>query len=234
MRNLCGGFPYHEAMPISHVCTGCGVDLAHLSSEPEPHYGLRVIVCPKCRSASVRTREPLIAGWRSARRLAAAGTLALLHIGVLGLLSVAFTGFAYAQSARWIDPSAKRLVNDPDAPLLTILAAIASLAGLWLGLTVTHRSVLARVGIWLGVLAIPISISAVIVKVTWPSRPTLTLSVEDHPIFLLGGFAIATGSGVLVALAELPAWMGRFLGRTATTALFKWRRGRARRRRSGQ
>lgn len=234
MRNLRVTFLYHDLMPISHVCTGCGTDLAQLRAEPDPRYGLRVVVCPRCQSATVRTREPMIAGWRHARRFVAAGVLALTHLALLPVLSVAFTGFAYAQSARWIDPTAKRLVNDPDAPLMLILMAFALLAGLWLGLTVTHRSVLARVGVWYGMLAMPILIVAMLAVRSRPDRPYIPGAVEAQPMFVVYGLAIAAGSGVVVALAEIPAWMGRLLGRMAGSVLFRWRRNAVRRRRSGQ
>jgi hypothetical protein len=233
MRNLTAGFLYHPAMPISHVCTGCGVDLADRRARPEPHYGLWVVVCPGCRVAAVRTRGPLITGYRFARRCLAAGTLAFLHVVVLGVLSLAFNVVALAQAARWIDPSVRRLTTDPDAPLLTILIVTASLAGLWLGLTVIHRSVLARVGLWLGILAVPLSIISLMVLLTRPLRETTAASVEDHPMFLVSAYAVAAGSAFIVVLAEAPASVGRFLARTMRSSLFRWRRERVRRRRSG-
>jgi hypothetical protein len=131
-------------------------------------------------------------------------------------------------------PGVARFVRDPDAPILTILVVIAALAGLWLGLTATHRSVLARVGIWTSLLGSLALIVTAMVVLTRPWRTASPAVVEDHPMFLVGGFALAVGSGLIVALAEFPAWIGRFLGRTTGSALFRWRRERARRRRSGQ
>lgn len=56
-------------MPISHTCPSCCNELGHLRAVPDPHYGLGVIVCPRCDHACVRTRHPDRVYWQYIRRL---------------------------------------------------------------------------------------------------------------------------------------------------------------------
>ena len=81
-------------MGISHVCMSCSFDMARVRARLEPHYGLPLVVCPDCGSATVRHKPR---PWRSTRRigvslLALAGQLALLAacLGLVIAVCVAF------------------------------------------------------------------------------------------------------------------------------------------------
>lgn len=44
-------------------------ELAGIRAAPDPHYGLPIVVCPRCAYACVRTKHPDIEFWRGFRRL---------------------------------------------------------------------------------------------------------------------------------------------------------------------
>jgi hypothetical protein len=63
-------------MAIAHVCMGCGLDLARVRLRPpESHYGLRLVICPRCSwtctrlSGGPRSRHPIWQGWRTYLRV---------------------------------------------------------------------------------------------------------------------------------------------------------------------
>lgn len=218
-------------MPISHVCQGCGEDLAALRPGPDPHYGLRVVVCPSCRLASVRTREPLIAGWRFARRLVGAALLSAAHLAVVPTLAFGVIWTGGLAETTWQHP-------DEFKPLrvgtLLIMAAAQSLAaGVWLGVTVTHRPAWQRAAIWgsLLVLLVALGLLAVWATSPWrapdPREPVLDLAAAGRSA------AFIVASVLMVFIADLPAAAGRYIQKFLVQSLFRWRRGRARLRRSG-
>lgn len=51
---------------------------------PDPYYHLRVITCPFCSTSVVRRRDPAVAGWRRARRVARAILVIIIQAGVFG------------------------------------------------------------------------------------------------------------------------------------------------------
>lgn len=55
-------------MPISHTCPNCCAELGAIRALPDPVYGLRVVVCPGCATACVRTKHPEARFWRDRRR----------------------------------------------------------------------------------------------------------------------------------------------------------------------
>ncbi|MGV6813618.1 MAG: hypothetical protein ACWA5W_01260 [Phycisphaerales bacterium] len=56
-------------MPRSHICPSCLSELGRIRAVPDEHYGLGVVVCPRCRLASVRTKHPDREFWRSYHRM---------------------------------------------------------------------------------------------------------------------------------------------------------------------
>jgi FtsH-binding integral membrane protein len=85
-------------MPLSHVCSECGLDLARLRAETEPRYSLPIVTCPRCGAVHVRREHPISGRGRAAARLVLAIVLLLVQIGLLGGLAAAATaacvGFA--------------------------------------------------------------------------------------------------------------------------------------------
>jgi MFS family permease len=91
-------------MSLAHVCLGCGLDLARQRARKEPYYGLSLIVCPRCATASVRRKHPIAVRWRQVRRVDWA--LSILLVKLLCALAIAIaTGFtifaAMMLLARW-------------------------------------------------------------------------------------------------------------------------------------
>lgn len=75
---------------MSHVCLGCGWELARVRALPEARYGLCLVTCPRCDASAVRRPDALVAAyrrWRGVRRsvLALARQGGLMVLFVLGL-----------------------------------------------------------------------------------------------------------------------------------------------------
>lgn len=133
--------------PLSHICQGCGAELARVRAPADPVYGLRVVVCPRCGAACVRR----LLGEKRKRVLrlldavsgllvnALAGALLLLWsagavLGLARLLDRAGQGPLGAlqlrdAAGRWID---ERVV------LTAALAALSVAAGAWLTCGLAH------------------------------------------------------------------------------------------------
>ena len=55
-------------MPIAHVCQRCGEGLGRIRPQREPHYGLRVVRCPRCDWTCVRRKSPATESWHALLR----------------------------------------------------------------------------------------------------------------------------------------------------------------------
>ncbi|MFG0259296.1 MAG: hypothetical protein ACF8LK_03000 [Phycisphaerales bacterium JB041] len=75
-------------MARSHICLGCGTELAHLAAPPDRHYGLPVVVCPRCTLASVRRPFGGRARWRTFLRSAATVRRLVFGACMFALLTV--------------------------------------------------------------------------------------------------------------------------------------------------
>jgi hypothetical protein len=53
------GIPYSVGVAISHVCMGCGLDLARVRAAPDPHYGLPLVTCPRCAGLFALALAPI-------------------------------------------------------------------------------------------------------------------------------------------------------------------------------
>ena len=73
------------SMARSHICLSCLYELGHIRAVPDAHYGLGVVVCPRCSLAAVRTKHPDLMFWRMyhRRRLAIGGVLGKTLLTVL-------------------------------------------------------------------------------------------------------------------------------------------------------
>ncbi|MBL4808576.1 MAG: hypothetical protein JKY43_00760 [Phycisphaerales bacterium] len=78
-------------MPISHICPSCLTELAKVRAVPDPHYGLAVVVCPSCQTASVRTRHPDIEFWRGFRRFHQSLRMVIAKVFLMALLAGVMT-----------------------------------------------------------------------------------------------------------------------------------------------
>jgi|GEM_PF-3048365 len=64
------------------------MELAHLTAPPDPHYGLPVVVCPRCTVASVRRPFGGTARWRSFLRTVAVSRRLVFGIWMFCLLTL--------------------------------------------------------------------------------------------------------------------------------------------------
>jgi len=75
-------------MAISHLCMTCGADLAPIRARREEHYGLPLVLCPRCGTAAVRRQRPL-RRWRATRRLGISLAALLAQLALLtGFISL--------------------------------------------------------------------------------------------------------------------------------------------------
>ncbi|MEZ6164499.1 MAG: hypothetical protein R3B67_08700 [Phycisphaerales bacterium] len=114
-------------MPISHTCPSCCAELGHLRAVPDPHYGLGVIVCPRCTHAVVRVRHPDRVFWQQMRRLRK-GLFQLWLANMFAALATGATiGMAFwllpqltSRAGRYKQPD----IADPSVPAQIIVAVI--------------------------------------------------------------------------------------------------------------
>jgi DNA-directed RNA polymerase subunit RPC12/RpoP len=69
-------------MAISHLCITCGADLARVRARREEHYGLPLVLCPRCGTAAVRRQRPL-GRWWATRRLGISLAALLAQLALL-------------------------------------------------------------------------------------------------------------------------------------------------------
>lgn len=217
------------AMPISHVCQGCGEDLAALRPGPDPHYGLPVIVCPNCRLASVRTREPLITGWRYGRRLLGAVLLTAGHTAFFG----GAVALGFSALLRLLFSLGPNQGDDLRGSAL-IAGAAAFFGGVWMGVSMPHRGIAARAGMWAAGLLLCTGLLFAVCTLTAPWREVNPADLLEQPAVYGRLVLAALASAALVVAAEAVAAPARFVLRFGVSSLFRFRRTRARLRRSGQ
>ncbi len=87
-------------MAISHLCLGCGFDLARVRTRPDPHYALPLVVCPDCGDAAVRRVHPLQLGWRAFLRVPASIIALVIQLGLLSGAAAAVIGVC-VEGERW-------------------------------------------------------------------------------------------------------------------------------------
>lgn len=151
---------YRVLVPRSHICPTCLTELARVPTVRDPHYGLPIVVCPRCTTACVRTRHPDQRFWRSVGRLRRGLTqllLALLFtavsVGAIIAISIWVGEFFTDRRARL------RLPADLEPAQLTALIA-ATAMGLVCGVTI--RVIYAHQRFWIGWLVLMVPAGALI------------------------------------------------------------------------
>jgi len=131
-------------MAMSHICRGCGRELARVRPVADPDLGLRVVVCPGCAAATVRRRDAVIDGYRRARRvwislsaLAAqllfAVLLMLVVVASIGTLEGFWVHRAHGSLAGLADSFAETGANRIEWIAVPVMLALAAVAlGAWL------------------------------------------------------------------------------------------------------
>ena len=227
-------------MAIAHVCLQCGWDLARTRPQREPHYGLMLLRCPRCRTPAVRRVHPVKSRWRQLLRFHWQTNVLGFQVAGLALFTGATVMTAIGMLlllAEW-----QRLGHAPHGAGLMLawtFAILAPLVGAWLTAAFSH---LGRWRLWPGWLAwialvlVLMSIHGPLPREIDPRHAIRGLS-SDPP--LLPWFAQGVQSVVLpamlmvmlmmiCALAGLPLGMGML---RLAAALRQAKRRRLRRRR---
>ncbi len=225
-------------MAISHVCMGCGLDLARVRAAPEPHYGLPLVTCPRCAGACVR-RHPSRIGWRGARRLrrAAAGLAAQVAIllGSAAITTIAsismaverFTPRTVAQDFMAVLRGDEDLLMS--GPLVAAVALLgwAVLVGLWLSATLRHLGVPRAILLW-GAVVQALILATGIVQLAFDRADTLVAHAPGTMILELWP-RIAASAGLITLLTPAGVPLGMAM-RTSLDRRRARRMAKARRR----
>lgn len=240
-------------MSRTHICLGCGFELAGVRAPPDPHYGLPVVVCPRCELACVRhPKDPLIALFHNGLRL----RRSLLSLGCQLILAFAiaasFAGMFMTYTDEFLEPRgltpaesirvlfsgglSTREYGYSAAGEMAMMAVGfitgAIFTGAWLTSCLGH---IRRRRVWPGAAAaLALSAALVTTMVSFndaASNPRLTSLAQALPP--LGDFVIMlVMAGVFMVVALLGIPIGHGLKRVwASGAQAGRRRTRARRRR---
>jgi len=224
-------------MAIAHVCLGCGFDLARVRAFREPHYGLPLVVCPRCQAATTRRRHPLWSAFRRFKRLDFTITVLGLQLSLAALLAV-FTPFGSLAMVVGVSGT-QRNTFDSDLWWLYFwpLAIIGPLTGAWLTMGFSHLN---RGRTFLGWYAFLCCITffgwlLAAVRDDLDSQfMVVQLDPERWPVLARGAVgyvshAIAMGAVMLSAVAGIPLGWG-FQRLTGNLRQTLWRNRRRKRR----
>lgn len=126
-------------MAMSHICLTCGLDLARVRPFHDSHYGLPLIVCPQCGTATARRKHPLVVCWRRFCRVIRAllaVALQLLTLGGLTALTMVFCIIAAHDVIRGRLPGPDDSVGRPI--VLGLVALLSVGIGAWLTIGLAH------------------------------------------------------------------------------------------------
>jgi hypothetical protein len=199
-------------MPMAHVCAGCGENLARVRALIEPHYGLPLIVCPRCESPCVRRRHPIVAGWRAAWRIMRVAFALVVRLVAIVLFFAVWMAF-----------------------IVTLAGTIESYG--WQSALFTDREIIA-----VGIIGLPLVIGAVLRVLLYHLRPWLmwllwaAFCIGSVGLFiLLRAIAIRLDGSTMPSFADfLPAavlflvswafmWPGIAIGGGAHRLYQRWR-----------
>ncbi|HRP61835.1 MAG TPA: hypothetical protein PK400_00920 [Phycisphaerales bacterium] len=216
-------------MSMAHICTGCGLDLARQRPAREPHYGLRLVTCSCCGTASVRRRHPIDRAWRTTLRVAnvikALGSRLLLLL-IFTLLTI-WTARGTANRLERI--SIEQFWERHQVMVVLSFIVLPMMTGMWLSAAFAHWRYKAQWLAWAGwIIGVGWIFPFLISLIRWgPSGVGLSQGV-GAPI---GEMAlVAFGLMWLISLTAIP--LGTILIRAGQLSQRKqWRRRRQRLRR---
>lgn len=227
-------------MAISHVCTGCGLDLAPQRAAPEPHYGLPVVVCRACGTASVRHRRAETAR-RARRRLRhALGllTIQLAAVFLIGLLmgvwcvGIGKSGITLLDAGRDLMDRLRGTGAAWPSPAAgyAAFAVFSAVAGLWLTVAFEHLGVVGAIARWALLLQAAVLVLPLVLPVSdTQANDTVLKILRDRVVEGWLERASAAAQCALLAFAGVP--LGLRLRSTQVTRYRRLSRGaRARRR----
>jgi hypothetical protein len=219
-------------MALAHVCLGCGFDLARQRPRKELHYGLPMIVCPRCAAPSVRRKHPLMVRWRQFRRVdwAVSILVAKLLVAVAIAAATAFTILlSLLMAINWPPPKAELDVVRNFAVWAVIVLPL--IIGIWITAGLNH---LTRRRAWLGwaaVLSMVVLLIAALLASGSERKHFEPGTVEDVrsfaywlPMFFTLGMTML---GAMMVLSAMGVPAGQLLLRlSAFNRKLRWRRRR--------
>ncbi len=215
-------------MAISHLCFGCGFDLARVRICPDPHYALPLVVCPDCGEAAVRRVHPLQIGWRAFLRFKTSIITLVVQLGLLTGAAAAVIAVC-VECERWARGNMIATASEEMIFGLLAFGVVPIALGAWLSGGLGH---LGRIRAW----SVFTVLVAGVIFLDCIGAPLLRRLLEA------GGFSLVVAdirwaelSGRLVVLAGIMsvATAGIPLGMLARAGHRSWRRNcrRTRRRR---
>ncbi len=235
-------------MAQSHICTGCGNDLAMLRAPRDPVYGLPLVVCPTCKRPSVRTRASVERLFRRVQRTRRS-VLALLAQGIMLALFLLAVCAPYLRIEElvlrdwrmsWTDATRALMsatladeTREPDAQAMLaapvgVLVAGCVMAGVWLRFGLGHWRLAFAHGAWIVVVFLTLTLPPLVGlahnEVTGMYERIIGLKADER-----AGRLVVAVLSAFIALAGTP--LGRMLDRAwahQRTRLFAKRRRRTR------
>jgi hypothetical protein len=233
-------------MAIVHICSCCGLDLARTRPQRDPRSGLNLVHCPRCATAHIRRRHPLVAAAMRSRRLGLTATVLTLQLAMIALLTM-FTVGAIAGMlstiSLWMVGAAGHRPYPPSADEIAWLIIapcllLAPLTGTWLSTCFPHLRVRQTWLLWHGWIAaiMTIAVAALAIAAMHDqtgvagqmigagASPTIRQTLAAGALGLAGAFAMILVMAAF-AMGGVPAgWFIRRAARETRRALWRWRR----------
>jgi hypothetical protein len=191
-------------MAISHVCLGCGLDLALVRPIRDVHYGLPLVICPRCDAACVRRRHPLQHSWRSFLRVRKSLCTMFWHIMVLSAL-LGFNIAAIAFAPRLAEMPLDEAINDYRSEVILCFVVVPIITGMWLTAGLRHCRRWFTFGLWMTLVGAIISLQVAAHFIgRWFN---IEEYISDHPARLIAewtAYMVMFGVMMIMALAGIP------------------------------
>ena len=148
----------YSPMPVSHTCPSCCFELGSVRAAPDPHYGLGVVVCPRCTYAVVRTRHPDRVFWQSVRKTRNSLVRLFLTIVFTALSLSATIGMGFwlmpeitSKAGKYISPD----LSTPQFPaMVTIVHVMVLMSGCVARVIYGHLRFFRVVGVYLALMLV--------------------------------------------------------------------------------
>ena len=157
-------------MGIAHVCLECGQGLARIRVVRDPHYGLPLVICPRCSWASVRRKNPSTRMWHDIlRHFTALGFLfAQVALGFVLLgLTVAAVGSLQQGEFRL---GRSTTMNGYWFGVIMLLVVLPTVTGTWLTAGFSHIKRHYIFMTWVGVVSVILLLIALILGLSGEVR----------------------------------------------------------------
>ncbi len=100
-------------VPRSHICPSCLFELGSIRAIPDPHYGLGIVVCPRCSLACERAKHPDQVFWKSFNRVRQALGFIVLKMFMSLIIGLILTGLTHTFFETFLRSHRKVAFFDP-------------------------------------------------------------------------------------------------------------------------